>query len=82
MYEFILPIYAAEEAETRRQLVSRLLRASFRSYIGLRKTVKLELIQNLMGYSLDQRSRQLQYISEQKWTHRKSGNIYKKSLIR
>jgi len=76
MYEFALPIYSAETAITRREGMQRHLRASFRSYIGLKKTVKLDLMLKLMGYNLEERSEQLQYISEQKWKHRCDGEIY------
>ena len=76
LYEYALPIYTAENARTRKELVNKQLRASFRSYIGLKKTVKLDLLHKLMGYNLDERGSQLQYISEQKWAHRQLDGIY------
>ena len=76
MCEFALPIYAAEEAATKKKKLNILLRASFRSYLSLKKTVKLTLLEDLMGYNLDSRAKRTQYISEQKWLHRQMGTVY------
>ena len=76
MYEFALPIFSAESAVTRKEKLQKLLRASFRSYMGLKKTVKLDLLTELMGYDLVMRSIQLKHISEQKWISRCQGELY------
>ncbi len=76
MYEFIIPLYCNEKAKTKRQLLEKLLRKSFKSYTGLKKTVDTNLINDMMGYNLEDRSGQLQYISEQKWRCRQLGQLY------
>ena len=76
MYEFALPIYSAECTTSWREKLNKLLRASFRSYVGLKKTVKLDMLTKLMGYSLEERSTQLKHISEQKWQCRRRGRLY------
>lgn len=76
LYEFALPLYAAENAVTKKEKTKRLLRASFRSYIGLKKTVRLDLLADLMGYNLDTRADKVKYISKQRWRHRLRGELY------
>ena len=80
MYEFILPIYYYEEAITKRRKLQTILRNSFKSFTGLRKTVKTELIDSLMAYNIDKRSRQLQHTSYQKWIFRTRGQMYDYNL--
>ena len=53
-----------------------LLRKSFKSYTGLKKTVENKSVEDLMGYNIQERSRHLQHISEQKWYAREEGKIY------
>jgi hypothetical protein len=53
-----------------------MLRASFKSYTCLKKTVDNQLINDLMGYSLNERSNILHFISEQKWAQRQKGQTY------
>ena len=57
-----------------------MLRSSFRSYGGLKKTIKLDLMSGVIRYDLDKRSSQLKYISEQKWMNRCEGRIYRVDL--
>jgi len=76
MYEFLLPIYFYEQSMTKREQIERMLRKSFKSYTGLKKTVETMLIRDLMGYNLDERSRFLHYISEKKWLHRERNEMY------
>lgn len=71
-----MPIYAAEETVTRKEKINRLLRASFRSYAGLRKTVKKDFLSELMGYDMEIRAQKTKHISEQKWKHRLMGTTY------
>ena len=76
LYEFILPIYHYEEAETNRAKVEVSLRKYFKSFTGLKKTVNNALLNDLMAYNLQKRSAHLAYISERKWHHRLSGESY------
>jgi len=76
LFEFALPIYFSEEAKTKRQKLERVLRGSFKNFTGLAKTVDTQLIDDLMGYNLEDRSKQIQYISEKKWEYRVVGKKY------
>jgi hypothetical protein len=76
-YEFLLPLYSFEQAKTKRTKVETLVRKSFKSYTGLKKTVESSLIDKLMAYNIQSRSKQIQYISEQKWIYRLEGKTYK-----
>ena len=76
MYEFLIPIYYFEQSKTKKQQIDRMLRKSFKSYTGLKKTVETTLIQELMGYNISERSDLLQYISDMKWRHREKNELY------
>ena len=76
LYEFISPVYHYEEAQSAREKVQLSLRRSFKDFTGLRKTVKTELINDLMAYNIQHRSRLLCYLSEQKWRYRERGEYY------
>ena len=79
MYEFMLPLCYHEESSTKKELVQRMLRKSFKSYTSIKKTVRTDLIHDLMGYDISERSKHLHYISEQKWKYRELGKAYKQS---
>ena len=55
---------------------ARLLRNSFRSFTGLRKSLDVSTVNLLMGYDLDERSQKLSYISEPKWKERCKGQLF------
>lgn len=76
LFEFTIPIYSYEEAATKRDKLERLMRNTFKSFTGLKNTVDTKLIEELMGYSLKERSEYLQYTSQKKWESRKNGQIY------
>ena len=76
LFEFTLPIYFYEEAVTRKLRLEKILRHSFKSFTGLGKTVETKLIDELMGYSLQARSKHIQYVSEKKWEFRLIGEQY------
>jgi len=81
LYEFILPLYFHEQSETRRRKLELSLRNSFKSFTGLKKGVKTKLINDLMGYDLSQRSKDLQETSEQKWKFRENRNSNEQPII-
>lgn len=64
---------------TRKNQTCVMLRKSFKSFTGLKKTVGTKLIQELMGYDLSERSKSVQHISEQKWIHRCERRIYRQN---
>lgn len=66
MHEYMLPLYYHEESLTKKELVLRMLRKSFKSYTSLNKTVNTDLIHDLMGYNIAERSQFIQHISEKK----------------
>ena len=74
-FEFGLPIYNSEDATGKKKLL-RLLRNSFRSFTGLKKTVDDPTINLLMSYDLMERGQRLSYISEQKWNKRCKGQLF------
>ena len=76
LFEFILPLYHREKAMTRKEKIQTALRNTFKSFTSLKKTVKTELIEDLIGYNIDERSNELQQISLEKWTCRKEGIKY------
>lgn len=76
LFEFTLPLYFHEEAATKKMKVQVCLRNSFKSFTSLKKTIKSELIEDLMGYNIDDRSRKLYNISSQKWNRRKEGKTF------
>lgn len=80
MYEFCAPLYAYESSKTKMLCLNRMLRGSFRSYSGLKKTVKLSLLTELMGYDMNIRSEELKATSELKWQTRLQGEIYHTNL--
>lgn len=57
LYEFTLPLFWAEEAKTRKAKV----------LTQLKKTVKLYLIEELMGYNMENRSVLMGKIAAKKW---------------
>ena len=61
---------------TRKEKIRTALRNTFKSFTNLKKTVKTELIEDLIGYNIDERSNELQHISLEKWTCRKQGIKY------
>jgi hypothetical protein len=77
-YEFIIPLYYYETAKTSRQKLERLLRNSFKSYTGIKRTTSTDLINDLMAYNIRERSDYLFYVSEQKWRYRKRNEFYHK----
>lgn len=79
LYEFVLPLFKYEQSKTKRERAETLLRKSFKSYTCLKKTVKTDLINDLMGYELTERSEYLYHVSEQKWIFRERGEAYKQS---
>lgn len=76
MYEFLTPLYAHEASITNKAKINGMLRKSFKSYSGLKKTVKTTLIEKLMGYNIEERSKFLRHISEKKWELRAKNEIY------
>ena len=76
LFEFILPIYSSEEARTKKEDAEKILRRSFKSFTGLGKNVETDLINELMGYNLNERSKHVKYVSEKKWEARKMGKKY------
>ena len=77
LYEFTIPIYHYEEAHSNKMRVELSLRRSFKSFTGLRKTTNTELINDLMAYDIQERSKLLSYLSEKKWKYRLKGESYK-----
>ena len=80
LFEFLLPLYFHEKAITKKKKAEIILRNSFRSFTGLKKIVDKGIIQDLMGYDLEIRSKYLQYTSCQKWKHRLLGKLYSPDL--
>ena len=78
LFEFTLPLYYFEEASTRKQKLQVCLRNSFKSFTTLKRTVKSELIDELMGYNVEERSKEIHVVSTLKWVCRRNGNIYEK----
>ena len=76
LFEFTLPIYFAEKAVTNREGLELTLRKSFKIFTGLAKGVKTKVIDELMGYNLEERSKYVEYISRKKWEHRLKGEKY------
>jgi len=70
LYEFILPIYHQEQATTKRNKMELALRNSFKSFTGLKKGMQTKLIQDLMDYDLNERSKYLYDISQKRWKTR------------
>lgn len=50
-------------------------------FTSLKRTTKSELIDDLMGYNADERSRDMYTVSSQKWICRKEGKIYEKETL-
>ena len=76
LYEFMLPIYHYEQAKTAREKVELSLRMWFKRFTSLGRTVSSKLINELVGYSLQERGQLLAYLSEQKWLCRERGAYY------
>ena len=76
LYELGIPIYNAENAKLNRESFKISLRNSFRSFTGLNKNVEVGLLNELMGYNVDQRSEKLSFIAKQKWIYRTQGYLY------
>ena len=76
LFEFTLPLYYYEESVSKKHTLDQILRGSFKSFTELRKRVNTCLIEDLMGYNLESRSKHIQYISEQKWEFRLQGKKY------
>ncbi|MBC7088764.1 MAG: hypothetical protein H5T96_09920, partial [Tissierellales bacterium] len=74
--EFLLPLYSYEEAITNREKIQTLVRNSYRSYTGLKGNTSKDLLESLMGYNIDERSKELKYISEQKWRCREEHTTF------
>jgi len=81
LYEFILPLYHYEPAQTKKDKMELSLRNSFKSFTGFKKGVSTNLINDLMGYNMNQRSTSLLEISELKWYQRENRNSTIQPLI-
>ena len=78
--EFIAPIYLYKKAKTRREKIQSALRYTFKSFTSLKKTVKTELIEDLIGYNLNERSNELHQTSFERWNYRKAGMRFTSGL--
>jgi len=76
-FEFGIPIFYYEQAKGRREIFEKMLRNSFKSFTGLKKTVKTSIVNLLMNFDLKERSQKLCYDSEEKWRLRCRGEFYK-----
>ena len=81
LFEFTLPLYFYEEATIRKEKVRVCLRNSFKSFTSIKKMVNIKLIEDLMGYDLDERSKEIFEISHKKWDCRKEGKLYSGKLM-
>jgi len=76
LFEFTFPTYFYEESLMKKGKLEQVLRNSFKKFTGLGKGVDTCLIEELMGYNLENRSCHIQYISEKKWESRLVGERY------
>ena len=76
LFEFILPPYSYEEAESAKKKVELSLRKTFKCFTGLKKMVRTDLTNDLMAYNIQDRSSLLTYLCEQKWQYRLRGLYY------
>ena len=66
LHEFTLLIYYHEQASTKRNEIELTLRNSFKSFTRLKKGMQIKLVQDLIAYDLNERSKDFCDISQKR----------------
>jgi hypothetical protein len=82
LFDFTLPIYEIEPAESRKLLLQRLLKKTFKSFTQLSRTTPDGITSALCGYDLDSRAKLVSEREKKKWALRLSRTTrgYSRSL--
>jgi len=76
LFEFTLPLLSFDGSKSNVQKLQTLVRNSFRAFTLLSRTTKVEDVDFLMAYDINQREKLVKYISTQKWLFRLQGKTY------
>jgi len=74
--EFLLPLYKYESTENRKQDAERVIRKSFKSFLGLHRNTPNIITEKLMGYDYKKRSEFIHQVSLAKWEARKDKAMF------
>jgi len=74
--EFLLPLYKYETAESRKLTAERIIKKTFKSFLGLHRNTPDSITESLMGYDYKKRSEFMYQVSIAKWKARKERTLF------